>query len=176
MTALNYRKLSVVMGYTQAIGCSILLGILIMKAMTGVLNPILTVFSVLFLLFMIGKSYVEVTRQGTILRVFTKETYRIQPIGKSAFECFLLVCFLCIISPFIVMLGDFTISLICILFFIASLTIGIAEAMPSQMSKKIIQIVESDFSSLLEEDPLGKKIPNIQIQTEKSLFETFSLN
>ena len=176
MTALNYRKLSVILGYTQAIGCSILLGVLIMKALNGVFNTILLVLSSLFLLFMIGKSYMEVTKQGTILRVFTKETYRIQPVGKSAFECFFLVCFLCIISPFIVILGDFTISLICILLFIALLTIGIAEAMPSKISKKIIQIIESDFSSLLEGVPSINDIHEIEHQTEKSLFETFSLN
>lgn len=181
MTALKYRKLHVVLGYIQAIGCSLLCGFIGVKALTGTLSPVSSILSTLFLLFMIVISYIEVTRLGrTIMKIFTTYIYRIPTKGENHFQCFSMVCFFCLLIPLAVMRNNYPAIFFLIICIIAYFIIGIRGAMPDKISEKLIVALEADLPAILhgkaniEQSP--KTVEDVISHTQKDLFENYSLN
>jgi len=186
MTALKYRKVSVILGYTQAIICSVLLGVVIRYTIFEGLNVGVSIFSIVSLAFMIVKSYMEVTRKGTKIRISNNYIYTIISNGTYVyqFECFELICILCIGYPFVMILGDYILDIFCILAIVSLLIIGLFHSMPSKKNQKMIEYLESylkiDFLLKLiygsKDRTLDKTVSDVKSRTQRDLLETFPLN
>jgi len=186
MTALKYRKVSVILGYTQAIICSVLLGVVIRYTIFEGLNVGVSIFSIVSLAFMIVKSYMEVTRKGTKIRISNNYIYTIISNGTYVyqFECFELICILCIVYPFVMILGDYILDIFCILAIVSLLIIGLFYSMPSKKNQKMIEYLESylkiDFLLKLiygsKDRTSDKTVSDVKSRTQRDLLETFPLN
>ena len=186
MTALKYRKVSVILGYIQAIICSFLLGFVIKYTISGGLNLGISILAIISLVFMIVKSYIEVTRKGTKIRISNNYIYTIIPNSTWFYqmECFEYICIMCIGYPIVRIPDEYILDIVFIFGFVLILMMGLYHSMPSKKNQKMIEYLESylkiDFLFKLiygsNESTSDKTVSDVKSHTQRDLLETFSLN
>ena len=173
MTSLKYRKLSIILGYIQAIICSFLLGLVIKYTVSGGLNLGTSILSMIALVFLIVKSYIEVIRNGTKIRTFAINVFTIHPNAEPWYQCLWLslTCFTCVIYPF---MNIHPSDIVCIICLIPCIIIGVCLSMPNRYDTRILKGVEALQKST---KPAPKKtISDIQNSVKNDLLDAFSPN
>lgn len=176
MTALKYRKLTVISRFLQIVGCALLVGILNVHAAIGKMNLIIAIFATLFLLIIKFKSYVDIHEKGSYIG-----EYRIKPRSEgSIFACFCMVNVPCMLLPVFIYQNDIISTTISVLIVITALLLGIFFALPNKKDYKIIGIIEDIHNQqiCLRDRNVVKRCTtkeDIQRSTQQGIYDILNL-
>lgn len=176
MTALKYRKLTVISSFLQIVGCALLVGTLNVHAAIGKMNIIIAIFAMIFLLIIKIKSYVDIHEKGSYIG-----EYRIKSRSEGGiFACFCMVNVPCMLLPVFIYQNDIISTTISVVIVITALLLGIFFALPSKEDYKIISIIEdiSNQRACLYDTNLVKKhttVKDVQGATQQGIYDILNL-